>query len=876
MAIFGLLLVLAIPVLAQDTAGEIAGRVVDPQGNPVGEVMVVVDGPAQLRPREGVTQPDGSFLVTAVPVGQYQIVFRGQDYHETKIIQVMVLLGRQTALGEVIIHPSITEMPELIVYGNSLPVDPASTAVGINLTPKDFEPLPVDRNYRALGLLVPQWEESFLGDEISVAGGTGNENRFYVDGVDVTDPVFGRASIRLPYNLIREIEVKTGGYEAEYRATLGGIQNMITYSGGNEWHYRIFGFYTGDGLSREERTSIFERPSGSFTEYDVGFSLGGPLVRDKLWLFGAYNPTITNRDVETPGFGFGQDKETAHVFATKLTWDPAQSTRITVSFFGDPTSRDGVEEVGPGTTLASLDPVLIDVDEGGYAGIVRAEFFLGNESVVDFSLSRTIRRFRQLPATERGWSEPQFIDRTDPSGVEILDGGSWRADDFSGQNQITLKGTTRWADHTVKAGLEYKHISVDVDHYFQTLMKNADDNFFEYTRDAVGTVGNRLPSAFVQDSWLLHRNFRLNVGLRWDGQNLVASDGQVRQKINDQFQPRLGFIWQPGDSQLHRFFGSYGRFYQELATTISDYYHIQGALTSWIIYDADPREGPANEFRYLYDVIDLEDEVAGLKGQYNDEFTLGYERKINPDVKVGLTGLYRNLGNAIEDGFIEERDGFWYGNPGRGELSPFPEARREYFALTLSLQRARTDAFNYLVSYTLSRTEGNYPGLYNTDFDYSNPNANGSFDYLENTINSDGLLPNDRPHRLKLNAAYRFPIGLTIGTTFLWQSGTPLSVFAANPVHVPTIDFAEPRGTLGRTPSIWDLNLRFAYELPFMKTGDSRSRVLLDIFHVGNPRTEVTYDQVKFYDDGSPNPTYGLATGYLPSMSVRVGIEIGF
>jgi len=877
LAITGLFLFIAAPVLAQDTAGNLEGRVVDPKGSPIGEVMVVVDGPAQLRPREGVTQPDGSFLMTAVPVGRYKLVFRREGYHETKITEVIVLLGLQTTVGEVVLHPTATELPDMIVYGNSLPVDPVSTAVGTNLTPQDFEPLPVDRNYRSIGLLTPQWEESFLGDEISVAGGTGNENRFYVDGVDVTDPIFGRASIRLPYNLIREIQVKTGGYEAEYRSTLGGIQNMITYTGGNEWHYRLFGFYTGDGLSQEERTSVFERPGGSFTEYDVGFSMGGPLVRNKLWLFGAYNPTISNRNVETPGFGYGEDKETAHVFATKLTWDPAQSTRVTVSLFGDPTSRDGVDAVEPGVTLASLDPVLINVDEGGYAGIIRAEFFLGDESLVELSLSRTVRQYRQLPATERGWSEPQFMDRTNPSGVVILDGGSWRTDDFSGVNQITLKGMTRWASHTVKAGLEYKQVSADVNHFWQVLVKTAEDSYFEATRDAVGTVGNRLPSAFVQDSWRLHPDFRLNMGLRWDGQNLVASDGKVRQKINDQFQPRLGLVWQPGDSQLHRFFGSYGRFYQELATTISDFYHIQGALTSFIIYDADPRQGPANEFRALYDVIELEDAVDNLRGQYHDEFTLGYERKLDPGVKVGLTGTYRALGSAIEDGHVESRGGLWYGNPGRGELAPFPEARREYFALTLSLQKARTDAFNYLVSYTLSRTEGNYPGLFNTDFGYPNPNANGSFDYVENTIDGDGVLPNDRPHRLKLYGSYRFPVGLTVGTTFLWQSGTPLSVFAEAPFErLFTHDFAEPRGTVGRTPSIWDLNLRFAYELPFMKTKAHSSRVLLDIFHLGNPRTEVSYDQVKFYSDGSQNPTYGLATGYQPAMTVRAGIEIGF
>jgi len=868
------------PALAQNTTGELVGRVIDDNGNPMPGISVQIDGRSLINPRQVVTTENGVFLASALPVGTYTLSVQQEGFQEATITEIIVLLGRTTPIDDITLVTEAVVLPELVVYGSTLPIDPVSTATGVNLTPEDYEPLPVDRDYRSIGLLTPQWEQSYLGDEISAAGATGNENRFYVDGVDVTEPIRGFSSIQLPYNLVREIEVKTGGYEAEYRATLGGIQNMVTYAGGNEWHGQLFGFYTGDGLAREERTSIFDRPGDSFTEYDVGLSVGGPLVRNKLWFFGAYNPTFLNRDVETPGFGYRPDEVTTHIFAGKLTWDAATTARITLSVFGDPSSRDGVEAVGTGTTLASLDPVLVKTDAGGYAGVLQADIFPGDRSLVQVSVSYNQRRDRRLPATQRGFEEPQFFDNTDPTGVQVMDGGVWRTDDLARQTQVSLEWTTRLGDHLVKAGAEYKHVSVDVDHFWQTLAHMPAGGYFELTRDVVGNVGNRLPSAFLQDSWQLVRRLRLNLGLRWDGQYLVASDGKVRQEITDQYQPRLGFVWQPGEYGTQRVFGSFGRFYQELATTLSDFYHIEGALTSWIIYDEDPREVPSEGFPLLYDVIALEDGVEGLKGQYQDEYTLGYERQIQGGVKTGVTGIYRTMGSAIEDGFVEDRDGFWYGNPGRGELEPFPEARREYWALVLTLQRARLKGLNFLVSYTLSRTEGNYMGLFNTDFQYVQPNANGSFDYVENLVNGDGLLPNDRTHRLKLNASYRMDFGLTVGTTLFVMSGTPLSVFAESP-RFPTHDFAETRGTNGRTPTTWDLNFRLAYELPNLLGADRPSRVLLDIFHLGNPRTVVNYDQVKYFldDEFNPtilNPTYGKATAYQPPAAVRLGLEVGF
>lgn len=109
----------------------------------------------------------------------------------------------------------------------------------------------------------------------------------------------------------------------------------------------------------------------------------------------------------------------------------------------------------------------------------------------------------------------------------------------------------------------------------------------------------------------------------------------------------------------------------------------------------------------------IQPEVADLKGQYFDEFILGYERRIGNEYKIGIQGIYRNLGEVVEDGQKEDGSKIM-GNPGRGELSFLPRFTREYTALEITFQKPR-GKFNFLASYVLSRNFGNYPGVFDSD-----------------------------------------------------------------------------------------------------------------------------------------------------------------
>jgi hypothetical protein len=183
-----------------------------------------------------------------------------------------------------------------------------------------------------------------------------------------------------------------------------------------------------------------------------------------------------------------------------------------------------------------------------------------------------------------------------------------------------------------------------------------------------------------------------------------------------------------------------------------------------------------------------------------------------------------------------------------------------------------------LGSYVLSRTHGNYPGFFASDFGYAGPNFNSGFDQPD--MLSSGLLPNDRPHVFKASAWYRperMPV--TVGASFLWQSGTPRSEFGGTRVGPPFFGFVGQRGTAGRTPAVRDLNLRAAYRLPGFA---SNGTLLLDLFHVAGSRTPLTYDQVHYrgLDEAgnqvTENPDYGRVTSWQAKMAGRIGLQVAF
>jgi Carboxypeptidase regulatory-like domain/TonB dependent receptor-like, beta-barrel len=879
-----LLLILSFTCIlsAQQITGSLEGQVLDPEGLPLSAVNIVVSSLSLQGTRGTITDEQGYFRLIALPPGIYSLRITHISYQNQIIEDVIVSLGKTISIGKIKMTTGTLETPDIVISEERSMIDPNSTTLGTNLKSAEFESLPLERNYREITTLLPQANTSFYKDEVNISGGTGWENKYFIDGIDVSDTHEGSIETNIPYNFVKEIQLISGGYEAEYKGSLGGLINVITYSGGNEVHGSVFGFYTADWLSSSPNVGLADPADGPFSNYDVGFGIGGPIVQDKLWYYAAYNPTFSRRNVVLPGLGTTYiDKSVTHSFAAKLTWKPSQQLNLVFTTTGDPTKRTAIGFISevfgaPPSALLNPDPYLSSRKTGGVNLSLSGTYTIGNNLLLDASISRLNRDEIDEPTTEQGKNEVLFLDTTN-----VWSGGlSYKSSQRREVTGFKLNTTLFTGDHILKAGVEYDDNALDLDLGYSFLTPGDSSEYLYDVATQLGTVRNRTPSVYFQDSWEITENLRINAGVRWGSQFWVASNGEVTQKIHGPVQPRAGFVFSPGEDGTQKIFGSYGRFEQDVQTGLLGIYLLKNSYDHFFAYDSDPRNGNAN----VVDTVNLFNgtiapEIEGLSGQYYDEFSLGYERMVNSKIKIGVKGIYRILREAIDDGYFPLENVQKYGNPGKGPLADFPKVQRDYTALILTIEKHNSERFNFEASYVLSRNYGNYPGLYDLLYSFSFANSSGEFDDVESLKNGTGLLPNDRTHTFKFIGSYRFNESFTAGLSFQWLSGTPLSKLAGASFY-KNVYFIEPRGTAGRTPFIWDLNARIVYKLPVSILPDAR--LIFDIFHILSQRKPVQYVEEQYFDFDEnynvsiPNPNYGKAFRYQKPMSVRMGLEVSF
>jgi len=222
-------------------------------------------------------------------------------------------------------------------------IDRTSNTNGTNVSTEQFSNFITQRTVQAIYTIAPSVTRSGLRDasgrdrDPSVAGSSGLENSYIMDGLNTTDPSFGGSGSNLPFEFVQEVEIKTGAFGAEYGLTTGGIFNVLTKSGGNDLHGDLFAYFTTKDLVKGTKHFPFtgSAPNG-FSEIDAGFDLGGPIKKDSVWFFGAFNPQRRINSYLTQTFHQAvSNKVTTPFYAAKLTYVPNESNTVTFSTFGD-------------------------------------------------------------------------------------------------------------------------------------------------------------------------------------------------------------------------------------------------------------------------------------------------------------------------------------------------------------------------------------------------------------------------------------------------------------------------------------------------------------------------------------------------------------
>lgn len=287
---------------AQVQAGQIQGVVTsDQNGKPLPGVTITLSGPALQEDQAEVTSPDGRYLLTQLPPGDDYVV---RFYLGDLVVErpgVRITQGRTLTISVVMPLKKMTR--EVKVIKERAPnVDTASASAGIEINQDILKSTAVrGRTYESVLVLAPGAIDPPRGRGgdvgVSISGSTGNENSFLIDGLNTSDPNSGILATELHQYFLKEINVITGGYQAEFGRATGGVVSIVTKSGGNEFHGSVFGSVQPLQLSaptvgRLGESLALRRRTDSLL-YDLGFELGGPIWKNKIWFYIGFAPTTT-------------------------------------------------------------------------------------------------------------------------------------------------------------------------------------------------------------------------------------------------------------------------------------------------------------------------------------------------------------------------------------------------------------------------------------------------------------------------------------------------------------------------------------------------------------------------------------------------------
>ena len=927
-----LVITLVAPALSAQTTGGLVGRVTDSNGGPLPGTTVEARSPALQGTRTALASSDGTYRLALLPPGNYDVSFKLEGLAPATRRGVVVSLGKESTVDMQLRVAAVSE--SLTVTAATPLLDTQSTALGTNLTARAIETLPSGRNYASVVQIAPGVSSDANPTNasqatISVYGSSGAENAYYIDGVNTTGVEYGFQGKELNFEFIRELDVKTGGYEAEYGRSTGGIINVITKSGGNDLTGDVFGYYDSDSLQRNAKRVISAAGTAEgFRRDDYGADLGGPIMRDRLWFFAAYDRVHNSLDTALPeGPAAGNlvtSSSRRNLGSAKLTYNLGSSQSLIATYLQDPRVDTGAINDGNHTLNGDPSTYLGRQDFGGRDYALRYEGSFASTWVLAAQAARHREANSVGPSTAAG----EAIQYRDVANDFFQTGGfgliqNKRFDrKHYGTSAIRLAG-----EHELKGGLEYetekaqvvKSMSggqqVDVLPDTVTAGRLIYRHFYWTTPDAtvanapfsalVASPKHKVTTLYLQDRWAVTPHVVLNYGVRWDRQQIVDASGVTQIDMKKDYAPRFGFVWDPSGVHQTRIFGSAGRFYEEIPMDL---------VIRSFTYERQPRIinfSPTSNVPNATAEADLDTPSAILGGftepadpnirnQYLTEYILGAEREMLPNVAVGIKGIYRNYGRVVEDFLCADDGTYCIGNPGVGIMKQIftldysqtfaaPKPRRTYKGVEINVNRRLSKNWQAMFSYLYSKLEGNYDGEYAPFTNpVADPNISAAYDYYDfftngrdlSTITNRGPLSNDRRLQMKFSGIYYSPWKLSVGWSSYWRSGTPLTKYGYSDAYGRYEFFLSRRGEKGRTPSNYDVDVHLGYPLDFGR--GAKINLLLDVFNLLDAQRPVLLDERWDFQESDNASPVAMNPGYLRPVlrtsptSARLGVRVSF
>ncbi|HEY7182766.1 MAG TPA: carboxypeptidase regulatory-like domain-containing protein, partial [Blastocatellia bacterium] len=597
--LLALMISLCVNTMAQHIRGALEGTVADPNGAVLSGARVIVKNNATGAEATATTNDRGYFTVQNLEAGTYTVTVEQSGFRNYLAKDVNVKVGAVTPLTVALQVGATEQVVEVTAANTEATIDTSRSTVDGVVTAKTIENLPLNgRNFLDLAQLEPGVQVRDGGDfdptknqmvGVSIGGRMGRSTRIQVDGVDITDENVGTTTTNLSNESIQEFQVSRSSLDPSTDLTSSGAINIVTRSGGNQFHGSGFGFFRNESYAadlREDKTQpTTQKPS--FERQNFGGGLGGYIIKDRLFwhIEGERNRQNGQQFTSTPAFPDFTNNFPVPLRETnvggRLDFNATQNLKTFYRF----NHNDNIGVTGFGLTSLSafandnftnFHVVGADYATSRWTHSLRYSYLNFNNSIVDAnSLAGTPVSLATAGAPVQIVISNQLTVGPNPLAPQQT---------FQDNNQVKYDASITAGNHTVRFGASYNHIrsggfasffgngprlsasftpasiaaangfggSGDPLNFPLTSLRlgNGLGFFTEKPADNLpfGGIFNNRIGLYGQDSWKITRNFTLNFALRYDFDSNIANNDLARTPTLAQFSPDLaGKVDRPAD-----------------------------------------------------------------------------------------------------------------------------------------------------------------------------------------------------------------------------------------------------------------------------------------------------------------------------------------
>jgi hypothetical protein len=531
-AIFALA-VAAVPTDAQQTTGNITGRIVDEQGGALPGVTVTARNTQTGFSRSDVTGGEGIYRLSALPVGTYDLTAELAGFARMERKRLVVNVGQTLPVDVSLTLASLQE--SITITGESPLIETSSSAVGGVIDVNRLESVPLNgRQFANAAVMVPGVNLGFHSDPTKstqyspqIGGGNGRNLNYQIDGGDNNDDTVGGLLQLFPLEAIQEFQLVTSRYKAEYGRSNGGVMNIVTKSGTNDMRGSWFTMFRDDAMNAQTETEILAgAEKQEYRRYQYGGSFGGPIARDKAHYFGAFERTQQDTFQVVSTLGLFPEFDGTHAtpyretLATgKMTTSLSPAHYLAVRYGRNTNSQPyGAGPLSAPNNWGKSANTFNSVN-------LNHNWVLGGSRLNEFIFQYA--DFRNHISANSG--DPQH---TFPNAVRV--GQNTNTPQTTEQKKWQFKNDFSWRmsgggglGHDFKAGVNF----INEPHLYLTFTEGTSEYAYVHvTNDISGPIRNvsinggqaeaNVPlkqyAVYIQDDWRVNTKFTVNLGLRYD------------------------------------------------------------------------------------------------------------------------------------------------------------------------------------------------------------------------------------------------------------------------------------------------------------------------------------------------------------------------